>query len=96
ILWTARRWELFRLSVDSVPIGHQPGEAAVPAHLVRREVMGLYTSRGRSPGGASPLKLAASNRGDEPCGERGGDPVPDAVIRHLPVRPRSTGATGAD
>lgn len=85
ILWAARRWELFRLSVDSVPIGHHVGEAAVPAHLARREVMGFHTSQALSPRALEPLKLAPD--GDA---EPAGDGAPDAVIRQLPVRRRNT------
>ncbi len=91
ILWAARRWELFRLSVDSVPIG-LAGEVASPAHLVRREAIGASAPLGNFPRALPPLKLAGSESRQEPAE----DPTPDAVIRQLPVRPRSTGAAGVE
>lgn len=81
ILWAARRWEQFRLSVDSVPIGHQVSEAAVPANFAVREAMSFSASR-TSSRMAPRLKLAESGEDSEPDSQ-------DAVIRRLPVRGRN-------
>jgi hypothetical protein len=92
ILWAAHRWELFRLSVDSVPIGNHAGESGVPPHLPVRMVMGSHVSSGLSQRVVPPLKLAqlAEDQEPEPDG------APRAVIRQLPVRRRDAGAAGIE
>ncbi len=92
ILWVARRWELFRLSVDSLPIGNHAGEPGVPSHLPTRIAMGSHVSQPLFQRAVPPLKLAEPAEDLEP----GVDDAPGAVIRQLPVRHRDAGAAGFD
>jgi hypothetical protein len=82
VLWAARRWELFRLTVDSVPIGHHVDEAAIPANVATHRALGFPGSGSPPPRAVPPLKLA--NPAEE--SDTGSQ---DAVIRRLPVRGRN-------
>ncbi|HLW44738.1 MAG TPA: hypothetical protein VKR78_00875 [Acidimicrobiales bacterium] len=79
MLWGSRRWELFRLAVDAVPIGSGASEAAVPA---RRAVGDLDT--------LAPRFYALRPVPDEPTepAKGAGEESRDGVIRSLPLRRR--------
>jgi hypothetical protein len=92
ILWVARRWELFRLCVDTVPAAHHVVDAAAGSDLATRDVIGLRARRPPPSRGSRAPEPPEPARDGEPQGGGGRD----AVIRQLPVRRRSVGAAGAE
>ncbi len=96
ILWAARRWELFRLAVDSVPVGAQQSEAVV-AWPEARDALGFSGLPRRVGAVGSPSRgaLGSPSRGavgspSTPLGlvEPAERESQGAVIRQLPVRRR--------
>ncbi len=90
ILWAARRWELFRLAVDSVPVDHHGRDASVRVHLATFDGEGIRASSGAPTRGLTRVELC------HPETEPAGDATRDAVIRELPVRSHNVGAAGAE
>lgn len=82
ILWSTRRWELFRLAVDSVAVGREPGDATLPVQAAAHDYYGATFSARRPRPFPIELAGAAERRSSgqrEPAEGTGG-----AVIRHLP------------
>jgi hypothetical protein len=92
ILWSARRWELFRLAVDADPALHHVVEPTVHAHLGTRGSIGPFGTRPLPLRRATSAELSEPARDGEPAGEGGRD----AIIRQLPVRGRNVEAARAD
>jgi hypothetical protein len=92
ILWAARRWELFRLSVDSVTSGHPAGGATTELRLGRRDLAGSATLRAVPNQPPAQVELSSSPDQAEPSPDSGRD----AVVRQLHVRRRNVGAAGAE
>jgi hypothetical protein len=87
ILWATRRWELFRLAVDSVVVGHHLGDAALQAQDPEGEPFGSGVALLR-PGAVPPLRLAGQHGRAEVAEGPGDDEDRDAIIRQLPIRGR--------
>lgn len=86
ILWATRRWELFRLAVDSFAIGHDSSEPVVLGDVPRRRA--FRAAMGRTLPRALPVELVASDaRSRELDGVA--DPPGKAVIRRLPLGGRN-------
>lgn len=85
ILWCTRRWELFRLAVDSVVIGHKPADAGIP---LSRDGGALGHYGGQSARRAVPLDHAGRQGGTDE-GRGTGDGSSGAVIHRLPIRERN-------
>ncbi|MGH9099947.1 MAG: hypothetical protein ACRDV8_06925 [Acidimicrobiales bacterium] len=101
ILWAARRWEAFRLSVEAVPPDRRLGEGIAHVHaregvarvdLAKGGVISFAARRSMPSLGLSSFELAEPAGDPELAGGRGRD----AVIRHLPMRTRNAGSAGAD
>jgi hypothetical protein len=86
VLWSTRRWELFRLAVDSVVVSREPVDTAMPIQAAAHDQYGTaFSARRPRP---FPVELAGSERrasGQREPAERTGG----AVIRHLPPRRNS-------
>lgn len=89
VLWATRRWELFRLSVDSVAIGHHLDHAGVQAQDPTGDVVVFPAAPAGRHAGLTALNLAQqSGPGPGAPKENPGDGQHDALIRRLPVRGR--------
>ena len=92
ILWAARRWERFRLSIDAVPAHHHVVDDTLQAHLATHDSLRLLATRPLRSRRSTVPELAKYARDGEPTGDGGRD----AVIRQLPDRSRNVGAARAD
>lgn len=81
ILWCTRRWELFRLAVDSVAVGSHSGEAGMPLQGADRAKHGHQGTTG----GSQVLPIGLRSR-KEAANESGNAGSSAAVIRRLPLR----------
>ncbi len=86
ILWCTRRWELFRLAVDSVAIGRKPADAGIPLPSADAKPFGHYG--GPVAQRAVPLDHRARHGGTED-GSDDWDDSSGAVIHPLPMRRRN-------
>lgn len=85
ILWATRRWELFRLAVDSVPIGHDLGDA-VPTLAPGHKTVGFPVA----PRAPRPLPVELAGRPGGGGTSMSATQSEDAVIRRLPLRGGNT------